>query len=63
MKTVSAECCAKCRFWEARTSALGVCKRFPPMTLPDTDERPQALPVVGNQDWCGEFKRRVIVTA
>lgn len=52
--------CGDCRHWlrwsdKGMSPRLGSCKRFPPVI--DPKSMTQAVPTLGEGDWCGEFQR------
>jgi len=58
--------CKKCRFWyprfdservqglKGRLPSLGECRRFPPQ-IPHPQKQDGYFPLVGFEQWCGEF--------
>ena len=63
------ETCKQCYFFEKGliSKEIGYCRRYPPMTPPDTfggnniypmDSEAWTPPVVETNYWCGEFKKK-----
>ena len=53
--------CKDCKYWnetgghtKLEKYSLGFCRRFPP--TPQPEKEMDGFAVVGEEDWCGEFK-------
>lgn len=51
--------CQSCSFFEIELKEdLGYCRRYPPTLINTGDDNYEStFPVVGREDWCGEFHR------
>ena len=51
--------CSQCLFSDQITDFMGdktlICRRFPPVVM---DYVENVFPIIGDEDWCGEFSRR-----
>lgn len=51
--------CAQCKFWKAKSSNIGQCRRYPPgITFSDSGEQKpweDVFPRTTAHSWCGEF--------
>lgn len=52
--------CASCAFFLCEPKDdIGACRRFPPVILYIGDEEfDSSFPVIGRDEWCGEFIRQ-----
>lgn len=53
------ENCGSCRFWKARASIKGLCRRYAPRgpaVFPDARAQADAFPATDFSDWCGEYQ-------
>lgn len=49
-------CCSTCRFYLVpKDCKKGICRRYPPTVNLDG---PDVFPVIGHDDWCGEWRGR-----
>lgn len=59
-----ADTCNTCRFWARRYSGVGMCRRFPPVSLPSLagtwpgDSTRTVFPQTAANDWCGEHQHK-----
>lgn len=55
--------CASCAFFLGGDPKfeLGICRRYPPAALPPDDKGDveQGWPIVGTNDWCGEYEEGI----
>lgn len=55
--TFGRECCKVCKFWKQINIDGGICRRYPPIKLPEGQIYKSAFPQTSEDLWCGEFKR------
>jgi len=53
------QCKTCCFYINDNKSDYGECRRFPPMIIPENNGCTFSFAMTQNNDWCGEYIRRV----
>lgn len=51
--------CKYCRHSDFQYPEGGICHRYPPTVFTDEDSYACVQPIISEDDWCGEFIRKV----